>query len=741
MLRSTLLNCFLAGGLSCAAAAEVPSPSTMAQARDDVWGTASLHQPGGPSYEFFKGLLPPLRYVNTEFRHYPIMLSAPAGPVKARWISNGSGVNLRANKQPMWREIGQPVHFFVGDDFSQPYGADLSSLSGPHYAEGYLPIVTTKYRWQGTVCEQEAFAPVHRDLPNHGAVCVRLTCRDRAGRIAARLPGTVALHAEAGVIRNAAGEAWVLYGKSWTWNAAARQLEAAPAVDQPVDLCILTKPATAPYPTADFTALRHGCVDEWKRLVERGTNCDIPEPIVQDAWRSLIIGNFLIANGDKMNYSAGNAYDHLYEGECGDAVRSLLLFGHSGTARRMVTPLLEFDRKATRFHVAGHKLQLLAFYYWVTRDAAYLRETELLWKPVIEFIRTSRTGNGLLPKDNYAGDINQQVYSLNSNANCWRGLRDMAAILNELGEREQAASLEKEAEVFRRVILEAVAKSERRDTTPPFIPISLFGDEPAHDPLTATRIGSYYDLMAPYVLGSEVLGVGSDREQALVNYLRQHGGIAMGMIRSMPHQGEFNQQPGVNVLYGLRYMLTQLRRDEHDLALVGFYGHLAQAMTRDTFIGGEGSRFFHGDENGRSFYLPPNSASNAMFLLTLRYLIIQDWDLNEDGRPETLRIGYAIPPAWVADGKVLTIERGPSAFGDITLRVESRANAGEIVVNLTSPPRTPDKWHLRLPAPPRHEIVSARIENEAIPLGSDGSITLTGRTGKMTVRFVTREKP
>src|SRR5207247_10791392 len=126
---------------------------------------------------------------------------------------------------------------------------------------------------------------------------------------------------------------------------------------------------------------------------------------------------------------------------------------------------------------------------------------------------------------------------------------------------------------------------------------------------------------------------------------------AMGMIRSMARQGEFDKQPGVNVLYGLRYNLTLLKRGDRDHALVGFYGHLAQGMTRDTFIGGEGSRFLHGDQHGRSFYLPPNSASNATFLTTLRHLLVQDWDLDDDGTPETLRLCDAIPPRWLDNGK------------------------------------------------------------------------------------------
>src|SRR5262245_31329026 len=48
--------------------------AAMMAARTDVWAEAAIRQPGGPSYEFFRDLLPPLRYVNTAFRHYPIVL-------------------------------------------------------------------------------------------------------------------------------------------------------------------------------------------------------------------------------------------------------------------------------------------------------------------------------------------------------------------------------------------------------------------------------------------------------------------------------------------------------------------------------------------------------------------------------------------------------------------------------------------------------------------------------------------
>src|SRR4051812_22206648 len=84
--------------------ATLPCPAvalaTLAEAvaaKEDVWGDAAMREPNGASYEFFAKLLPPLHYVNADFKHYPIVLSAPNAQKKARLISNGSGINLRAN--------------------------------------------------------------------------------------------------------------------------------------------------------------------------------------------------------------------------------------------------------------------------------------------------------------------------------------------------------------------------------------------------------------------------------------------------------------------------------------------------------------------------------------------------------------------------------------------------------------------------------------------------------------------
>jgi hypothetical protein len=186
-------------------------------------------------------------------------------------------------------------------------------------------------------------------------------------------------------------------------------------------------------------------------------------------------------------------------------------------------------------------------------------------------------------------------------------------------------------------------------------------------------------------------------------------------------------------LYTLRYHLALLRRDEREKALVGFYGHLAQAMTRDTYIGGEGSRFMHGDRFGRSFYLPPNTASNATFLVMLRYLLIQDWDLDEDGTPDTLRLLYAVPRRWFRDGAVISFHEAPTAFGPVSITARSHLSAGEVSVSVTSPPRRPRHVSLRVPLPSGWQATTATVEGKELRISADGSMDLSDREGDVVV--------
>ena len=480
-------------------------------AKTDLWGEEAMRQPDGPSYECFAKLLPPLRYVNASFRHYPIVLSAPRHPIKARLVSNGSAVNARGGLET-WSDVGVPVSFRVGQD-EAVYGGDLRRLDGPRYFRGYLPIVEMAYRAAQATYGLEVFAAAEGRHADSGVVFARFTLPEgESGRVAAAVGFDGTIRAEAGALRNDKGQTLVLFDSSWSWDSSAKKLIASLSHGQAAVLGIFTQPSAGkqrPLTGGVYGEQREACIRVWQAFLDAGVRLETPEAVVNNAWRSLMIGDCMLMKGDVINYSAGNIYDRQFEAECGDVVRAMAMFGQKDDSRRAIVPLLPYTQENLDFHDAAFKLQMLAHYYALSRDADFIRSQRPHWERELSVILKNRgAANGLLPREAYCGDIATPVYSLNSNANCSRALRDWAWMLAELGETARAAQLRNEAAAFHRAILAAVEKSERRDFQPPFIPMALFGEEKPYDTLTATKLGSYWCLLSPYVLGSGIFAGG-----------------------------------------------------------------------------------------------------------------------------------------------------------------------------------------------------------------------------------------
>ena len=727
-----LLVCLVAILPAAFAQSQLASHDEALSARADLWGEAALRQPNGPSYEFLAPLLPPLRYVNADFHHYPIVLSAPGAPVKARLVSNGSGLNLRGGTRS-WNDVGTPVVFRVGPDELR-FGEFAERVTGPRYAEGWLPIVQLDYAHDGVQFAQECFASVEPAMAQHGVVLVRF-------RLAEGVKGAVALQVESmtppvaqqGSLRDEQGRVLLWFDSTWKWQ---RQRLVANLTDKSsATVAIATTPVDAgmPSPLANggFARQRELCQREWSALAGRGMQLSVPEPMVMNAWRSLLVGTHALIRSNRMHYSSGNQYDRLYQAEGCDALHALLWWGHE--VRPLAVSQLDFTRKGLEFHQAGHKLQLMAHLRDYTRDDAFLRDMRPRWEKEIRLITQSRTNaEGLFPREQYCGDIPTPVYSLNSNAKAWRALRDFAATLEAMGERDEARQLAQVASQFKARILAAVAKTTSAEM-PGFVPIALSGEEEPYETITGTKMGSYWNLMSNYVLGTGILT--EPRERALLDYIQNHGGLVMGMTRSSPNVTFWTGPHSANPLYGTRYVLTLLRRDEPERALLSFYGMLAQGFTRDTFIAGEGGSLTPLDAQGRLFYCPPNSAGNAHFLTMLRHMLVQDWDTDDDGKPETLRIAFATPKLWLEDGKVIRADQSPTAFGVVSFALRSQLNAGEVIAEFSPPPRAPKQTLLRVRVPEGWRVVSARMGERELKPDAQGTVDISALREKAVLRF------
>src|SRR5207248_4052978 len=226
-----------------------------------------------------------------------------------------------------------------------------------------------------------SFASVEPQFAEHGVVFTKFTLTSKKSAIiSAQIDSKASLSVSQGAIRDTNGCALVWFSDNWRWNAAEQTLRADLTLNQSATMAIAIKPmaspAEIPLLTAAYEKQHELCVNEWQALLDRGMKVEVPESLVNDAWRSLVAADFMLLKSNSMNYSAGNAYERLYQAECGDSARALALFGHTQEVAKMIPPLLDYTRDGLKFHNAGFKLQTLSHFYWLTRDSNFLNSVQ-----------------------------------------------------------------------------------------------------------------------------------------------------------------------------------------------------------------------------------------------------------------------------------------------------------------------------------------------------------------------------
>src|SRR3954451_8494501 len=220
VIRPIVYSCIF---LTCASARGEFTPQEMIAAKTDIVGEAALKQPGGPSFEFFEKVLPPLRYVDAPYKHYPIVLAAPRSTVKAKVLSTGGIINPLARHYQWIGEAGIPWHVTLGPRHL-PFGEDLAKLKGPHFAEGYLPIVQTEYASDDGTYREECFAATDPQLAAAGAIFVRFEFPGvDQGRIDLEMEsGTELLRegAQRRLVLDPGKKVRVAYDENFEWRAA-----------------------------------------------------------------------------------------------------------------------------------------------------------------------------------------------------------------------------------------------------------------------------------------------------------------------------------------------------------------------------------------------------------------------------------------------------------------------------------------------------------------------------------------
>ena len=252
---------------------------------------------------------------------------------------------------------------------------------------------------------------------------------------------------------------------------------------------------------------------------------------MNDAYRNLLIQNLLLT----WRYSIGNPYEQFSFPEGVDVAEVMGELGYPGVSRSIMrTSLTRKDTPYPNWKM-GKRLIGSALHYRLTRDRAYIDgATPTLRRYVDELGRQiGSSGTGLLGRERYSSDIDEQVLGLHSQATVWQGLRAMGRVWAETGNAELARRCEALAERLEAGLRRAVASSQRRlGDGSLFIPARLLDGEPAYDSLTQARLGSYWNLVMPYALASGLFAPGSPEATGILRYMLRHGSRLLGVVRA-----------------------------------------------------------------------------------------------------------------------------------------------------------------------------------------------------------------
>ena len=673
----------------------------------DVWGETLLASPEGPTYAGASRFLPPLLLARAAGRtrltasgvHY-VPFSLPAGArgglSVALHVADGSEIIAQ-------RAGGERLTVDVG---GERYGRCLARLELPALAEGHLPILRTEYvDSRGVRYRQESFttrAPLTRGLVSF--LRVTADARDASGTSVrfgtARHGFSVAVRG--GTVRTVEA--------AWPLGAAAPETIAKDAYD----------------------AARRSVAAYWRARLQEGSSFVVPEQRVMAAQRALLIQNLVLT----WRYSLGNAYEQFSFPEGIDAAQVMSSYGFDEVARAILRTSLTRPRAPYPGWKMGQKLVGAALHYRLSRDRAFLAGVTPALLEYVDDIqrRLAAGGHDLLQRERYSSDIPDSVYGLHGQAVVWQGLRWLGQAWAETGRPDLAARCRALAARLERGLRAAVRTSQvELSDGSLFLPTRLLDQERPYGRLTASRPGSYWNLVAPYALASGLFAPDSPEARGAWHYMRLHGSRLLGLVRAGAYALYGHHAPyptsGTDQVYGLNVARFLASLDQPDQLVLSLYGQLAAAMTPGTFVAGEAASVtLLAGQRYRAMYLSPNGAANATLLGTLRLLLVNE-TVDAQGRPEGLDLAFSTPRAWLAPGKSIVVRDAPTSFGRLSYSIRSAAQSLHVTVDVPARSRV-GALRLRLRLPQGDRIVGARSGPVRLRVRGE-TIELPIRPGKL----------
>jgi polysaccharide deacetylase 2 family uncharacterized protein YibQ len=448
------------------------------------------------------------------------------------------------------------------------------------------------------------------------------------------------------------------------------------------DVCVkipYADPAKAKIiPPVEYDQALAQATQVWEALIEKGARFDLPDPRVNSAYRAWLAYSFL--NVDKINgiyepHDGAGFYEENYGYSVELYCRMLDAYGMHDLAAKYLDSTLSFQQPdglyTQNFGLpdVGGLVSALAEHYRLTGDNAWLQRVSKHIILACDYLMDKRAAaptsgltRGMIKYRPYC-DYPEPTFNYFIDIYSCKGLEDAAEVLSDQSDMSDLSDrYAHEALRYRADILASMDKAAFRQGDLTVLPIEpdthrILKD--SHD-----KAGDYYGLNASILLENGFLDYDGKQSRWITDFMEQKSGLIAGLCRFQPG--------GIDHAYTYGYLLTQLKRGDARKVLLGFYGMLAYGMTQDTYSGVECTIATTG-ENAHTL---PHTYSCTQQLRLLRDMLIR-----EDG--DCLRIGEAIPRAWLADGKKIEMNDVPTSFGKVSVRMVGKKDGIEVEIDPT----------------------------------------------------------
>ena len=654
--------------------------------------------------------------------------------------------------------ICEPLHIFfkVGTD-TIPFGRVNEENTERSLMDGYLPVVTTKYKYDGILYEETVFGYSENQSTEKPQVAfIRMTINNPSSerkdtklsvgfskitgkkdiplgyKLASK--GNSLLAPDGKVIFFSRQDGGKLENNSLTYN-----LSLNPKEEKKVYFSFPHLPVSANNLKILSDPSFDKALDEvkvfWKGVVERGMQVNIPEQIVNNAYKTWLINNFILAEEDKSRqyfevHDAAFAYEYVFGYAAAMSMNTLITRGYFDEAKKYADMFIKLTWPNKGFsgerlfvpHQNGSIIYTICQLYRVTGEDEWFKKVIPNVISACNMIIEDRSKSkvivkgqkpltyGLLSAYRYCEDEvgkSTIVQEYLGNSWCWAGLNQASIALGEFGGeyKKESIRLKKEADEYRIDIFNSMEKARIKDGNLTFLPIAL-NDTIPFKTLQENNSSHYYNILSPRLLESEIFDITDKKIHLIPEYLEHRDGLILGLSR-------WKGFGGIDAHFISGYAITNLRLNDIDKFLLTFYSLISYGMARETFSTQECSFIVsgtanYGDVGPEHWYSSrqPHLHSTSEMIRLLDMMLLKE-------EKDELWLTWGTPRKWLEDGKKIEVRKVQTSYGPFDISIDSHVSKGFIKAELTSSLRkTPAVIRLKLRHPEGKTIMKVEINGK-----------------------------